>query len=106
MKKFLCAFLVISFLWTNHTSLKVEASNDYNVDLKNYINMFISSGYTHVTLEQAYDRNDEINGIRYGATPYFLKKEFLMVYPQKMGLVLVEISVMATRNPLQQQNHK
>ena len=64
-------FLVISFLWTNHTSLKVEASNDYNVDLENYINMFISSGYTHVTLEQAYDRNDEINGIRYGATPYF-----------------------------------
>lgn len=37
MKKFLCAFLVISFLWTNHTSLKVEASNDYNVDLENYI---------------------------------------------------------------------
>lgn len=37
MKKFLCAFLVISFLWTNHTSLKVEASNDYNADLENYI---------------------------------------------------------------------
>lgn len=40
--------------------------------LKNYTkNSYIFGGYTHITLEQAYDRNDEINGIRYGATPYF-----------------------------------
>ena len=66
MKKFICAFLVISFLWTNHTSLKIEASNDYNVDLENYI---IDDEYQIV----------ENNLAVYGNQQNFSQKDFLNV---------------------------
>lgn len=76
MKKFLCAFLVISFLWTNHTTLKVEASNDYNVNLENYIiddeYQIVENNLAVFGNQQNFSQKDFLNVVDLGGDKIYL----------------------------------